>query len=98
MISRLRRWKSGRRQLAGYTAALLLAAAAQVARLPLNPPTLIPFITFVPFIVLSAAFGGIRPGLLTTALCVLESLYFATEPLYSWGVRDPQDWLGVGTL
>jgi PAS domain S-box-containing protein len=98
MISRLRRWESGRRRLAGYIAALLLAAAAQVARLPLHPPTLIPYITYVPFIVLSAAFGGIRPGLLTTALCILESDYFATEPTGSLMVRDAQSWLGLGAL
>jgi PAS domain S-box-containing protein len=98
MIPRFRRWQSGRRRLAGYTAALLLAAAAQVARLPLHPPTLIPYITYVPFIVLSAAFGGIRPGLLTTALCILESDYFATEPIGSLMVRDPQSWLGLGAL
>jgi PAS domain S-box-containing protein len=98
MNSRLRRWRSGRRRLAGYSAALLLAAAAQVVRLPLDPPTLIPYITYVPFIVLSAAFGGMRPGLLTTALCILESLHFATEHRGSWVVRDPQSWLGVGTL
>jgi PAS domain S-box-containing protein len=98
MISRLRRWRSGRRRIAGYTAALLLAAAAQLARLPLHPPTLIPYITYVPFIVLSAAFGGIRPGLLTTALCILESDYFATEPIGSLMVRDPQSWLGLGEL
>ena len=98
MIPRFRRWQSGRRQLTGYTAALLLAAAAQGARLPLDPPTLIPYITYVPFIVLSAALGGIGPGFLTTALCVLESLYFATEPTGEWMVRDPRSWLGLGAL
>jgi hypothetical protein len=79
MIPRFQRGRSGKRQLAGYTAALLLAAAAQGARLPLDPPTSIAHITYVPFIVLSAGFGGIGPGLLTTALCVLESLYFANR-------------------
>ena len=52
MIPRFRRWQSGRRQFTGYTAALLLAAAAQSARLPLDPPTSIPYITYIPFIVL----------------------------------------------
>jgi PAS domain S-box-containing protein len=98
MIPRFRRWQSGRRQFTGYTAALLLAAAAQSARLPLDPPTSIPYITYIPFIVLSAALGGLRPGLLTTALCVLESLYFATEPTGEWTVRDSRSWLGLGAL
>ena len=36
--------------------------------------------------------------MLTTILCTFESLYFATEPLGSLRVRDPQDWLGLGGL
>ncbi len=82
----------------GYTTALLLAALAQLARFPLHPPTLIPFITYAPFILLSAFQGGWGPGLLTTLLCSLESVYFATEPVRSFRVKDPQDWLGVGGL
>ena len=42
----------------GYGVALLLAALAQLSRLPLDPPTLIPYITYVPFILLSAYQGG----------------------------------------
>jgi two-component sensor histidine kinase/PAS domain-containing protein len=61
----------------GLGAAILLAVAAQLARIPLDPPALIPFITYVPFILLGAFLGGMAPGLLTTCLCVLESLYFA---------------------
>src|SRR5579872_5217772 len=81
-----------------YTAALVLAVAAQVSRLPLHPPTLIPYITYVPFILFGAAYGGFGPGLLTTGLCVLESMYFATEPIGSFQVRDPQHWLGLAAL
>lgn len=82
----------------GYGAAVLLAALAHLARLPLHPPTLIPFITYVPFILLSAYPGGLGPGVLTTILCCLESLYFATEPVKTLRVRDPHDWLGVVAL
>ena len=82
----------------GYGLAVLLAGLAQLSRLPLHPPTLIPFITFAPFILLSAYQGGWGPGVLTTILCSLESLYFATEPVGSFRVRDPQDWLGLGAL
>jgi PAS domain-containing protein len=81
-----------------YTAGVLLAAASQVARFPLHPPTLIPFITFVPFIVMSAALGGFGPGLVTTVLCALASLYFATRPVGSFWPDDPQCWLGLGAL
>jgi len=75
-----------------------LVGLHKTARLPLHPPTLIPYITYVPFIVLSAAFGGFRPGVLTTGLCFLESLYFATEPTASFIPRDPRNWFGLGSL
>src|SRR5437588_7617085 len=81
-----------------YAVALLLSTTALVVRLPLHPQTQIPFITFVPFLVLAGAIGGLGPGLLGTFLCALESLYFATEPLFSLRASDPQSWLGVGAL
>jgi two-component sensor histidine kinase len=56
-----------------------------VVRIPLNPPTLIPSITFMPFILLSGWLGGWGPGLLTTALCTFESLYFAEAPAVALG-------------
>lgn len=81
-----------------YGVAVLLSVVAQLARLPLHSQTLIPYITYVPFILLSAFQGGLGPGVLTTILCTLESLYFATEPVGSFQVRDPQQWLGLGAL
>jgi PAS domain S-box-containing protein len=81
-----------------YGAAILLSVLAQVARVPLQPPTFMPYITYVPFIMLAAAFGGLPPGLLSTALCTLESIYFATEPVGSLRIADPRHWLGVGAL
>ncbi|HTT62349.1 MAG TPA: DUF4118 domain-containing protein, partial [Bryobacteraceae bacterium] len=81
-----------------YMAAALLAVLAEVARLPLHPSTFMPFITHVPFILLAAAFGGLGPGLLGTAICVLESMYFATDPVGSMRVADPRHWLGLGEL
>jgi len=81
-----------------YAAALLLAGLAQAARTPLHQPTLMPFITFVPFILVAAALGGFGPGLLTTALSCLESIYFATEPIGSFRVADRRHWLGIGAL
>lgn len=82
----------------GYGVALLLAALAQLSRLPLDPPTLIPYITYVPFILLSAYQGGWGPGVLTTILCTIESIYFATEPVGSFLVQNPLHWLGLGGL
>ncbi len=88
----------GLRRAAAYGAAILLAALAQLTRVPLHSPTLIPYITYAPFILLSAFQGGWGPGLLTTILCTLESLYFATEPVGTFRVQDPRHWLGLGAL
>ena len=76
-----------------YGAAILLAAVAQAARLPLHPPHLMPYITYVPVILLSAAYGGLGPGLLSAVLCALESIYFATEPIGRLRAATIQDWL-----
>jgi PAS domain S-box-containing protein len=81
-----------------YTAAIVLAAAAQVVRLPLDPPTLIPFITYAPFMILSAWLCGLGPGLLTTILCMIEVRYFALNPLASFVIGDRTNLLGVGAL
>ena len=96
---RIRCWPSYRPSpVIGYSLAVLLAVAAQVARLPLHPPTLIPYITYVPFMVLSAALGGFGPGMLANGICLLESAYFASEPVGSFKVDNPQFWPGLGAL
>ena len=87
-----------RSPLLGYSAAFLLALVAQLARLPFHEPTFIPHITYIPFTLIAAFFGGLGPGLLTTALCTLESLYFATDPVGSFAVRNPVQWLGLGAM
>jgi len=81
-----------------YAVAVLLAVAAQLARLPLHSPTAIPYITYAPFILLAAFRGGLGPGTLATILCTLESLYYATEPVETFRVQDPRHWLGLGAL
>jgi PAS domain S-box-containing protein len=81
-----------------YVAAIALALAAQVVRIPLHPPTIIPFITYAPFIIVSAYFGGFGPGLITTILCIIEVVYFAIEPLGSFAVANPTNWIGVGAI
>ncbi len=78
--------------------AIALAAAAQLARLPLHPPTILPFITHVPFVLLSAYFGGLGPGLLTTLLCTFETIYFAVEPTGSFAMANAINWHGVGAF
>jgi two-component sensor histidine kinase/PAS domain-containing protein len=82
----------------GYGVGAWLALLAQISRLPLHQPTVIPHITYVPFILLSAYLGGLGPGLVTTVLCTVESLYFAIEPVGTFHVQDPRQWLGLGAL
>jgi PAS domain S-box-containing protein len=80
-----------------YAAAAALAISAQLARSPLPQPTAIPFITFVPFILLAGCLGW-GPGLLATGLCVLEALYFDIEPVGSLAIREPYNWVGLALL
>ena len=81
-----------------YVAAVVCAVLAQVARLPIDPPTLIPYITYVPFIVFSAWLCGTWPALLTGALCLLEADYFAVEPVGHLSITNRQDFLGMSAL
>jgi PAS domain S-box-containing protein len=84
--------------LLGYAAAVLLAVLAQVCRIPLHPATAMPFITYVPFMLFAIWYGGFGPGILASALCTFESIYFAIDPVGSFDVADPQQWIGVALL
>ena len=81
-----------------YSAAILLAVAAQAARIPFHLTTAVPFITYAPFVVVSALFGGLGPGIVTTILCALEVTYFSLEPMGSLAINNPSDWHGVGAF
>lgn len=84
--------------LLAYSLAVMLAVVAQIARIPLHPQTAFPLITYVPVILLSVWYCGFRPGLVTTVLCTLEYLYFATGPVHSVAMFDWQNWVGVLVL
>lgn len=81
-----------------YGIAVLLAVLAQLVQVPLHSPATISHAIYAPFILLSAYLGGLGPGLLSTVLCVMGSLYLATESLHSFRMEDPRNWLGVGAL
>ena len=55
----------------------------------------LPYITLFPAIVVSAWFGGLRPGLLTTLLCAAAAQYFWIQPARSWAISQPGDLLGL---
>jgi light-regulated signal transduction histidine kinase (bacteriophytochrome) len=87
-----------RHQYLRYVAAVLFAILAQIARIPIEPSTLIPFITYVPFILFSSWLCGMFPGLLTGLLCTLQAVYFALEPVGRLEVSNPRDYLGIAAL
>jgi PAS domain S-box-containing protein len=82
----------------GYGSAVLLAVLAQVCRIPMHPATAMPFITYVPFLLLAAWYSGFGPGILASVLCTLEAIYFATDPVGTFRVSDPRQWIGVSIL
>ena len=90
-------WIEERRLSFRYPAAIALAILAQVVRVPLHP-AILPAITYVPFVVVSALAFGLWPGLVTTILCAAEEAYFAIEPGGTFVVRDALDWERVAVL
>ena len=82
-----------------YVAAVGLAVVAQLLRFAVfTNPTQLRFITYAPFAVAAALIGGFGPGLVGTALCCLEAIYFSTDPILSFRVKDPSNWHGVLAL
>ncbi len=69
------------------------AAAAVLLRAALDPlwGSKLPLLTFGGAVMVSAWFGGLWPGLLTTALCALAIDYFWMAPTGSLAVADTGD-------
>src|SRR5687768_7789658 len=80
-----------------YGGAVLATAAGLILRFVLAPllGTSVPYITFFPAIVASAAYGGLGPGLATTILSALAAFYFIVPPLHSVYPRTTEDALGL---
>lgn len=73
-----------RSQIQGYSVAVLTVVAALLLThllWSLMKPTLYPL--FLAAVMVSSWYGGIAPGLVTTALAALGSTYFFVPPLYS---------------
>jgi PAS domain S-box-containing protein len=83
--------------LARYSAAIIAAGFAILARLALDPVwgSTLPFITLFPAIMLSAWLGGFWPGIITTIITGAAAGYFWIEPRRSWAVSDPSGLLGL---
>lgn len=82
---------------ARYGIAVGAAAVAVLVRLALDPVwgLRLPYITLFPAIMLSAWFGGLWPGLVTTVLCATAAEYFWMEPARSWSIGNASDVLGL---
>ncbi len=76
---------SPRSRLVAYGIAVLGTAVCLLARWPLWPELGYrhPYLTCLPAILVSAYYGGLRPGLLAVLLGALGSQCFLMEPLYS---------------
>ena len=74
-----------------YAFAVLVVILAWLLREFVSPilGERVPFILFYPTVVLAAWFGGLGPGLLTTALSVLIAWYVFIPPAYSFTLSDP---------
>ncbi len=81
-----------------YIVAVVVVAVAAGLRLwPLQELELrIPWVTFYPAVMLSGFYGGIFPGLLTTALSVLVIAYWSPTGLPF--LDDQGDWLGAAVF
>ena len=97
---------SGRPLWLAYGVALVTMAALLVVIEALGPEasTNTPVIVFIIPIIFSAYFGGLVPGLVSTTLATLVTVYLILPPVHSWGVSSPSDnvkWIALaldGTL
>ena len=54
-----------------------------------------PFVTFYPAVMFAARYGGLRAGLLATALSTIFADYFWIEPAGQFALGQPSDWLAM---
>ena len=83
-----------------YLVALLAAAAAILLRVAFDPVwgIKLPYITLFPAIMLSAWFGGMWAGIVTTIVTGIAAVYFWIEPARSWKVADSSELIGLSVF
>src|SRR5689334_9791312 len=83
--------------LVHYGIAILCVAVAMLARWLLAQAfgDRFFFITFYPAVMIAAYFGGLRPGLLATALSTLLVGYFWLPSVGSLGLSRRTDWVAI---
>jgi PAS domain S-box-containing protein len=85
-VSQARRWLAYALGVASTAVMLLLVAAGGVEVADKTP-----LIVFVIPIMLAAYEGGLGPGLVSTVLAVLTSIYFILPPTPTWHVSSSED-------
>ena len=73
----------------------IVAVGIRVAFTPLWGLHL-PLITFFPAMMVSAWFGGLGPGLVTTLLSTLSAKYFFMEPVFTFRLSQTADLVALG--
>ncbi|MDP8952470.1 MAG: PAS domain S-box protein, partial [Actinomycetota bacterium] len=81
---------AARSSLPGYGIAVLAVGLALALKLLLDPflGEASPFLLFFAAVIIGAWFGGLRPGLLATALAALAGDFFFLPPTYSFLIYD----------
>jgi PAS domain S-box-containing protein len=80
-----------------YGVAVVSAALAVLLRELLTPlwGRQLPFLTLYPAVLVSAWYGGLGPGLVTTALCATAASYFWLAPFHSLGIYSLANQVGL---
>jgi PAS domain S-box-containing protein len=74
----------------GYSVAIIASLVTMLLRFLLMPllQQSAPLLLFILPVLFSAWYGGLRPGLLATAICALLGIYFFVAPEFSFGLLD----------
>ncbi|MBP6882653.1 MAG: GAF domain-containing protein [Candidatus Levybacteria bacterium] len=78
-------------RILSYSLAIILSALIITLKILiswLSGEATSPFILFLPVVLLSAWFGGVRPGIFATALTTLSIWYFFLSPYFSFNVAN----------
>jgi PAS domain S-box-containing protein len=82
----------------GVAVAMVLAAAAIRLTFLSAMGLQAPFVTFYPAMMFASLYGGLRAGLLATALSAIIVDYFWIEPVGQFTIARPSDWLAIMTF
>ncbi|HEX2223414.1 MAG TPA: ATP-binding protein [Thermoanaerobaculia bacterium] len=89
-------WESIR----GYGVAVLVTGMILLASVALRQvlEDAVPLVLFILAVMVSAWYGGMGPGVLSSVLSVFAGNYFLMEPARSFSLSSPSDWLRVAAF